>query len=522
MSGKPDRRQVKRRLIDANLVLPTDYIPIIQTWLDGLVCSPKNTYLKSMIFEKYVDKSTVPPHVRRENAIAKWRSMEAVNFETNLRLESTPDDTVLLPEVRYGPFVEKCRSIITQIIGDTPNDMTLGSFSGGASTSKGRAVSTSAHKYVGKAHITRACLDMFETAEYPTWLELGIPELSVVPGADMFTVPKNALIDRVACKEPDINMFLQKGAGSQIRRLLRRAGVNLQDQGRNRELARIGSKDGSLATLDLSSASDTVSYEIVFQLMPICWFSYLNSIRSKVIVIDGEEHECEMFSSMGNGFTFELESLLFYALARTTAYFTGTKGVISVYGDDIIVPVGMDHAFRHVLYYFGFTPNALKSFSSGPFRESCGGHYHNGNDITPFFIRRPIDRLSDLLLFLNNLRIWSSRSNLLYLDDEGWPLWSLLAEEVPRSFKGGDLVSAGTFQLISPDEPDKRLQSVTLDRRLPEVGKYLHSLNKIELREDTPILTEGSDKVVLGLCRKVRAKKWTWHHCGMLFFEETA
>jgi len=522
MTGILERRSRKSPQLDKNEILPTDYTAIVDDWVKTLSSSPKNDYLKRVIFEKFVDKTTVPPEVRKERAIAKWLSMEAVNKETNLRMLTTPDDAVLLSEVRFGPFVEKCRDIIASIIGDMPPDMTSGSFSGGASTSRARTRSNPAEKYVGKAHSTRACLNVFDQTEYESWFEISPLSLEMVGGANMFTVPKNALIDRVACKEPDINMFLQKGAGTHIRRALRRKGVNLQDQSINRMLAQRGSNSGDLATLDLSSASDTVSYELVSLLMPTLWFSYLNSIRSPEIRIAGEHHSCEMFSSMGNGFTFELESLLFYALARTTAYFTRTKGIVSVYGDDIIIPSRMDKAFRHILFYFGFSPNPDKSFSEGPFRESCGGHYWNGCDITPFFVRRPINRLSELLLFLNNLRIWSGRGESVFLDDEAWPLWSLLAQDVPPCLKGGDLVSSGCQQLISPGNPRKRLKPLTNDKTLPEEGKYLATLNKIQDRSETPFLSESVDKTVLSKCRFANAKKWTWHSCGMLFLEEAA
>ena len=151
-----------------------------------------------------------------------------------------------------------------------------------------------------------------------------------VNGNVMFTVPKNSEIDRCACKEPDLNMFLQKGFGNQIRYLLKKkAGVDLNNQLINRELARVGSVDGSLMTVDLSSASDSVTSALVGRLLPPDWFWYLDLVRSPVTMIDGEVHLNEMFSSMGNGFTFELESLLFYAITRATAYFGGWNGHIS-------------------------------------------------------------------------------------------------------------------------------------------------------------------------------------------------
>jgi len=126
------------------------------------------------------------------------------------------------------------------------------------------------------------------------------------------------------------------------------------------------------------------------------------------------------------------------------------------------------------------------------------------------------------MLFLNNLRIWCGRGQSIFLDDDGWPLWSLLSLDVPPDLKGGDFVSSGRFQLISPGNPKKRLAPVTQIKQLPENGKYCHKLNSIELREHIPYLEESSDKIVLGICRLTNVKKWTWHSCGMLFLEEAA
>ena len=47
-------------------------------------------------------------------------------------------------------------------------------------------------------------------------------------------------------------------------------------------------------------------------------------------------------------------------------------------------------------------------------------------------------------------------------------------------------------------------------------------LNGIEFREVIPYLEDTDDKVVLGLCRETKVKRWTWHSCGMLFLNEEA
>jgi hypothetical protein len=335
----------------------------------------------------------------------------------------------------------KVQRIIQDVLGEVvPEKVLKGSFSGGSSTSRTRASSNPAGKYIGKADITSPLLDLFlsELSDSPIYQAVRDPsDLRVVDGNILFVVPKTSDIDRCACKEPDINMYYQKGAGDFIRSRLRLFGIDLNDQSKNQKLARIGSATGSLATVDLSSASDSISVELVYQCLPTLWYAYLSDLRSPVTIIDGDRHVNEMFSSMGNGFTFELESLIFYAIARATAYFTGTSGAISVYGDDIIVPTQMCQDLLHVLRFLGFESNDSKTFDSGHFRESCGGHYYFGYCVTPFYIRRPIESLRDLIHFLNSLRKWSESEGISILDDEVEDTWFQLSKMVPRCFWGG-------------------------------------------------------------------------------------
>jgi hypothetical protein len=321
---------------------------------------------------------------------------------------------MVLPGVSAKRFLDMVGQVVSRVLPWTPSlDIANGGFSGGASTSKGRRHSHPAVKFLDKADVTRPAVSLFNDVNRKTrWADhLGDSGLEprFVIGNVMFTVPKNSDIDRCCCKEPDLNMFLQKGFGNQIRKLLKKQGVDLNNQSINREYARIGSVDGSLMTLDLSSASDSVSTELVRRVLPFDWFHYLDLVRSPITEIDGDNHTNEMFSSMGNGFTFELESLLFYSIARATAYFGGWKGSISVYGDDIIAPAGMYDDLVSALSFCGFKTNPDKSFWEGAFRESCGAHWHSGRDISPFYIRGPFRTISDLILTLNQLTHWASR-----------------------------------------------------------------------------------------------------------------
>jgi hypothetical protein len=456
-----------------------------------LPASVKTQYLKQEVFSKFVSADTDAPLTRKIRAIRKWLVAERDNEATNDRLFITPGEYQILPRVSFEHFVSFCRSLICDIIGETaPVEALIGSFSGGASTSRPRTKSHPAFKYLGKAHVTPEALEIWRDLvepEIPGWIGDGtvlIPE--VVPGNVMFTVPKKTDIDRCACKEPDLNMFIQKGIGNHFRDCLRRVNINLNDQSINQSLARSGSLTGKLATFDLSSASDSVTTGLVSLLLPECWQTLLDSVRSPVTIIDGEEHQNQMYSSMGNGFTFELESLLFYALTRTICFFTGTSGVVSVYGDDIICPTGISNVLPFVFWHFGFTVNSEKSFVAGPFRESCGGHYWNGLDITPFYVKRPITHLIDVIDVANKVRKWADcKDGSSILDPEVSDLWFWLKSFVPSRFWGGvDMNSK--YQLVSQDLSSHRLVETT-KRKDNGDGGYYHWLNatwdRAELRD---------------------------------------
>lgn len=476
--NRKQNRKSKHKRSNANVGLSESCIAAIRDlprFLDGqegFAC----TYLSTEYLSKYCAEDLVPRDERRNAAISKWLETERRNAETNRRLRGLDRGYNILPRVAFYPFLKFAQRLISDVLGPLTNELVIGSFSGGASTSRRRTASSPAQKFTGQADVTSEAMPYVDVIhhEAPLLRQYNIfYSLHEVESAVLFTVPKKTEIDRCACKEPDINMFLQKGVGRHIRRRLRRFNINLNDQSINRRLAHLGSVDGSLATLDLSAASDSMTISCVEALLPTDWFLYLNDIRSQQVTVDGTLVRTEMFSSMGNGFTFELESLIFWALMRTTSYFEGSQGVISVYGDDIIIPSGMYNEATWVLDVFGFTPNPEKSFHEGPFRESCGGHYHCGEDVTPFYLKRKPARLTDVIRVANQLRRWAMADQFRrYEMPSIYEKWSQLASYVPRMLWGGRDYSVDT-QLVAPCPPSKRLVRRTKDKKLPEAGKYM-------------------------------------------------
>jgi hypothetical protein len=217
------------------------------------------------------------------------------------------------------------------------------------------------------------------------------------------TVPKSAKTHRIIAVEPRANSFLQKGVGGYFRNRLKRVGIDLDDQGPNQRGARRAFDEG-LATLDLKAASDTVAKEVVFDLLPPEWADFLDDLRCHAAEMpDGSIRKLEKFSSMGNGFTFELESLIFWAVVSSVVEALVPGGEVLIYGDDIICPAETAAQVIECLAFLGFTTNEEKSFTSGAFYESCGKHFFQGKEVTPIYQKETIESEVELLRLGNRL-----------------------------------------------------------------------------------------------------------------------
>lgn len=223
---------------------------------------------------------------------------------------------------------------------------------------------------------------------YTSLYDYAFTDMKTVGGSKLGFVPKTAKTDRAICTEPLLNSFVQLGIGDHIANCLRRAGCNIRDQKRNQQLAKVGSLTGSLATIDLSAASDTISSSVVLDLLPLPWFDLLNNCRSPSYTYQGGSYSFNKFSSMGNGFTFPLETLIFLAVSRAVCvHLNVDTRDVNAYGDDIIVPTAAVELLVKVLSFLGFSVNESKSFSSGPFRESCGEDWFLGVSVRPLFLK---------------------------------------------------------------------------------------------------------------------------------------
>jgi hypothetical protein len=232
------------------------------------------------------------------------------------------------------------------------------------------------------------------------------------PGQELpvrvITVPKTLKTPRIIAIEPACMQYMQQAIMMPLVKGLEgdncpaRHFIGFRQQLPNQEMARRGSIDGSLATLDLSEASDRVSNQLVRGLFaPFFWFSRgLDVTRSRKADVPGYGvQRLAKYASMGSALCFPIEAMVFTALV-----FRGIEkvlnrpldprdlesyvGSVRVYGDDLIVPVDCASSVVTTLEDFGLRVNVNKSFWTGKFRESCGKEYYDGFDVTSVKVRR--------------------------------------------------------------------------------------------------------------------------------------
>lgn len=406
------------------------------SWVDprNYMDSPwgANAYFRDSQACNFLRKSPLLPLSgdRVEAAKNTFHECEALCKQTNdliqiLSLREISLDASPL-ESEMNRILRSARNILTRVLGRVPDSLD-GKFGPGTCAElKGSVYSTIVDKLWVTPKTTPACSDVFEHFFWSThWgrtrMALGLPLPGTIRGNRFTTVPKQANKDRGICIEPLGNLYLQLGIGSYLKRRAVAVGLHIgknnpdvcrfttlksrspDGQVKHQELALLGSLTGSWATIDLSNASDTVALELIRRVLPMDWFDLLVACRSPYTLLDGSWHRLEKFSSMGNGFTFELESLVFAALvAAGTGLKLGTD--VFAYGDDIIVPSAHASDAMAIVKAFGFQPNEKKSFIDGPFRESCGGDFFSGFAVRSCYADSKLETPLDWMVLHNQLK----------------------------------------------------------------------------------------------------------------------
>jgi len=251
-----------------------------------------------------------------------------------------------------------------------------------------------------------------------------------VCGSRLSFVPKSRVISRTICTEPVLNMLFQKGIAGVLERRLRQVfHIDLSKQpALNAAMAREGSISGRFGTIDLSSASDSISTKMLECILPAEPLEWLKRCRSPLTTLPGGlKVDLHMISSMGNGYTFPLQTILFASLVAATYRVFGIRleypqksifegvpifGNFAVFGDDIIVDRRVYSTVSDCLELLGFKVNRDKSFNEGLFRESCGHDYYFGHNVRGVYVKKLLTS-GDIYSAINRLNIWSSKHGIL-------------------------------------------------------------------------------------------------------------
>ena len=383
-------------------------------------------------------------------AVSTFFEAEQQCARTNVRL--APYLNGFDQDERVLAFIERVRREVVHMIGHAPASQLELRFGPGATVTDRSGSTTVIQKLSSSPSLTPSASFVLSDWYQTAWARYrSEPDVTTVKGNIFFTVDKDSLTDRGCGKEPSLNVSYQLAAGTSIRPRLKRSGIDLEDgQAYHGRVVRSASKTGEVCTVDLSSASDTVARGLVKLLLPPAWYRLLDGLRSHFTRVNGRWYRLEKFSSMGNGFTFELETVIFTALARACVdegdlY---NRSLISVYGDDILIGRDHIHDLLAVLRFFGFTPNPRKTFVEGSFRESCGCDFFEGEDVRPFLLKDIPNAPQDYVSIANGLR--RSLQKLSPLDDVRRGLlraWFVVLDHIPshvRSCRGpavlGDVV----------------------------------------------------------------------------------
>lgn len=321
-------------------------------------------------------------------------------YRTNIRLRPFVGYTRNIRDENLRIWVLRMRRYISNVLGDYHSFINqlpgLVKVTSGATAHTSRRNSLPQFKMRMKPYATHNASRYIKAL----YAFRGFPEPRIRPCRSnrVELVPKNYKTDRTIACEPEGNLPLQLAFDTFAKRKLRRVGINLSNQFANKDAARLGSINDDVVTVDFKAASDTIAYNTVSLVFPEEWFAFLSDVRTPCYRGCFGRGIYHKFSSMGNGSTFAIETLLFAA----ACYAVRSKRFL-VYGDDVIIDKEVYSDYLALTRFLGFTINVDKTFANGSFRESCGGDYYNGVDVTPVYIRGIDKRKANLCHLVNTL-----------------------------------------------------------------------------------------------------------------------
>lgn len=362
-----------------------DYVKRVTSWQEFLCAGTGNPTCGPLLVRMQVAcvwgdgfaiRPDCPPYriyVCHQVAMLFWKEEVAVDPDwTSYIARVTTSGT---PDLEH-PIVGRLARWIESILGNAPSwDEILGRCGSGATAES-------------RNHRDRWVFDT---------IPLGIPErfyqfnehdqcirTGYIPWARAGAVPKNRKSARIVASECATAMYAQLGVMREMDiRIHRSLGkrVPIRDADIHRQFLMAHHRD--VATLDLSDASDYISFELANYVLPPSWAALCNACRSQYVILpDGSGHALSTYAPMGNGFCFRLLSLVCAGVVAVTCHRRWSD-----FGDDLICHRSDAPAAVLGLEACGLHLNASKT-CYGRYIESCGLELFDGVSITPLKIKR--------------------------------------------------------------------------------------------------------------------------------------
>lgn len=353
--------------------------------------------------------------------------------------------------IDFDEVFNKASNIINHILSLVPYSKEQSFYFGsGVSRASGSYQRTFQGRLSKLNHITTGdceVLDAFFTSELADAIRSNIKvHISNSDDIDLLCqVPKNSKTNRVITITSTLQKAEQRVIGNWLRkcfRALRRpmhsdtlCSVNhdLDTCSRDHQvLAWMSSITHMYDTYDFSSASDRLTLRLINHILELGDRPFNKKLNSLLKLCSSNRYVMKTFNDkseiietihqyksypMGYAFTFELETIFFYAI--TTAFLSSwgfslnepplgkLAFDVSVYGDDLIVPYNRPKvSFERFFNLLGFQLNAEKSFSiESTFRESCGADFNNGSFVRSFYCKQRNPSIDEFLRITNYVKL---------------------------------------------------------------------------------------------------------------------
>lgn len=392
------------------------------------VISYERAFLQAKaLFSKADDLPEIPG--LEEEAITSFFGCEAKNKHTNNR--------ILRREVS-SPLLYRMSVLLSEILGEFSELIWAQYFRFGpgvSSTCRGSR-STILHKLYSHIECTPEALPLVRRGfEHFFQRYHHNAEYTAVPSNLFLTVEKSYKERRGICISRHGNIPAQLALGYYMKEKLKPF-INIDYQADyHKKLVR--SQWSSIATIDLRKASQMIARRLPGEVFPPDWYEVMDTLRERSTVLpDGTVNYNEHFSAMGNGFTFEMETMLFYVAAKAAMQNAGVSWkVLTVFGDDIIVDKQHARIVIDALIDLGFEINESKTFIDGPFKESCGTDTLYGHNVRPEFIRHNKGISSNEVFYkLSNsiLRMAANSGHGLCFDASFYRAWKRALRTIPK------------------------------------------------------------------------------------------